>query len=143
VGWGIALALAAVALAPRGFAEEARGLRGEIVDPAAYLQDGSRGSGMVNQTFEALDGGQTLAFLEDETDTLYLLLAEEPGEDPNELVYDYVNQRLTVTGTMYERSGLKGIVIQSAEPLAAADTIPPPAAGGGAAAAQPRAAIRQ
>lgn len=113
VGWGIVMALAGGVLTPQGFAEGEQVIQGEIVDPAAYLQDGSHGPERVNQTYEALDGGQTLALLEDGTDTLYLLLAEAPGEDPNELVYDYVNQRLTVTGTVYERAGLKGIVIQS------------------------------
>ncbi len=122
VGWGIAMALVAGVLIPRGFAEGARVLQGEIVDPAAYLHNGSHGPERVNQTYEALDGGQTLALLEDGTETLYLLLAEEPGEDPNELVYDYVNQRLKVTGTVYERAGMKGLVIQAVEPLVAADT---------------------
>jgi len=122
VGCGIAVALMAGVLTPPGFAEGEQVIQGEIVDPAAYLQDGSHGPEMVNQTYEALDGGQTLALLEDGTETLYLLLAEAPGEDPNELVYDYVNQRLTVTGTVYERAGLKGIVIQAVQPIAAADT---------------------
>ena len=43
---------------------------------------------------------------------------EEPGEDPNELAYDYVNQAVTVTGAVYERGGLRGIVAESVEPLA-------------------------
>ena len=113
VGWGIVMALVGGVLTPHGFAEGEQEIQGEIVDPAAYLQDGSHGPERVNQTYEALDGGQTLALLEESTETLYLLLAEAPGEDPNELVYDYVNQRLTVTGTVYERAGLKGIVIQA------------------------------
>lgn len=92
-------------------------LEGEIVDPAAYLKDGRHGPERIDQTYEALDGGQTLALLDQSTDSLYLLLAEEPGEDPNELVYDYVNQRLSVTGTVYERGGLRGIVVQSVTPI--------------------------
>ena len=120
--WGMVVVAIGVLVPPLGGAEEARVIQGEIVDPAVYLKEGLHGPEMVNQTFEALDGGQTLALLEDASDTLYLLLAEEPGEDPNELVYDYVNQRLAVTGMVYERAGLKGIVIRSVEPLADADT---------------------
>lgn len=120
-------------LAPFVHAEDApQTLRGEIVDPATYLRESRHGPELEEQTYEAVDGGQTLALLADETDTLYLLLAEEPGEDPNELVYDYVNHRVKVTGTVYTRSGLKGIVATSVEPLESAGAAtalptPPPA----------------
>jgi hypothetical protein len=108
----------AVAEAP---AEE-RTFLGEIVDPAGYLKEGRRGPEAVAQTFEAVDGGQTLALLEDATNALYLFLAEVPGEDPNELVYDYVNQRMKVTGRVYSRGGMEGIVVSAVEPLEPADT---------------------
>ena len=94
-------------------------LQGEIVDPASYLKDGRHGLEMEDETFEAVDGGQTLALLEDGTGNLYLFLGAEAGEDPNELAYDYVNQAVTVTGAVYERGGLRGIVAESVEPLAA------------------------
>lgn len=112
----LALLLLAGRAAP-ATAQEERTFRGEIVDPASYLKDGRHGASLIDQTYEALDGGQTLALLEETTGTLYLLLAEEPGEDPNELVYDYVNQPLVVQGTIYERSGLHGIVLHSIEPI--------------------------
>jgi hypothetical protein len=98
-------------------AAESTTMQGEIVDPAAYLKDGAHGQSALDQTYEAVDGGQTLAFLEGGTDTLYLLLAETPGEDPNELVYDYANQLVKITGTVHERGGLKGIIPVSIEPL--------------------------
>jgi hypothetical protein len=56
-----------------------------------------------------------LALLDTANGTVYLLLAEEPGEDPNELVYDYANQVITVTGRVYEQGGLKGLVVLSAQ----------------------------
>lgn len=102
-------------LAASAYAEE-QTLEGEIVDPAGYLKEGARGSDLADQTYEAVDGGQTLALLADD-DRLYLLLAEEPGEDPNELVYDYVNQQVRLNGIIYERSGLRGIVPLSVEPV--------------------------
>jgi hypothetical protein len=101
---------------PLVFAQHEETLRGEIVDPAAYLKSGTRGPELANETYEALEGGQTLALLDDATNTLYLLLAGEPGEDPNELVYDYVNQPLHVTGTVYERGGARGLVVKSVKP---------------------------
>ena len=91
--------------------------QGEVVDPGAYLKTGAHGADAVDQTYEAVDGGQTLALLEEKTQTLYLFLAEEAGEDPNELVYDYANRKVKVTGSVVERGGLKGIVAASVEPL--------------------------
>ncbi len=114
----IGLTVAFIGTAPMLFAEE-QTITGEVVDPAGYLKEGRRGPELVDQTYEAVDGGQTLAVLEDGTETLYLLLAEQPGEDPNELVYDYVNQQVKVQGSVHERGGLRGIVAASVEPLAA------------------------
>jgi len=92
-------------------------LQGEVIDPALYLREGRHGLEVEDLIYDAVDGGQTLALLEDGTETLYLFLAKEPGEDPSELLYDYVGQRVKVTGSVYERGGLKGIVVTAAEPL--------------------------
>ena len=114
---GVAAAFAVMAIAGGAMAQETKTLQGEVVDPASYLKDGRHGPELEDQTYEAVDGGQTLALLEDGTNTLYLLLGEEPGEDPNELAYDYVNQAVKITGAVYERGGLRGIVAASVEPL--------------------------
>ena len=100
-------------------------IQGEVVDPAMYLRLGRHGAEVVDQTYEAVDGGQTLALLEDGTDTLYFLLAEEPGEDPNELVYDYVNRKIKLTGRLYERGGARGVAPASVESLEPASTTSP------------------
>ena len=107
---------------------EPKTLQGEIVDPATYLKTGEHGPEHEELTYEAVDGGQTLALLEDTTGHLYLLLAEQPGEDPNELAYDYVNRKVKVLGTVCERAGLRGIVIGSIAPVDAnpADTTTAP-----------------
>ena len=101
--------------------QELKTLTGEIVDPALYLREGRRGPDAQEATNEAVDGGQTLSLLEDQTDTLYILLAEEPGEDPNELVYEYLNQRVKVTGYVYKRSGVQGLVVTAVEPLGSSE----------------------
>jgi len=107
--------------------EAPKRIQGEIVDPASYLKDGRHGPEMEDASFEAVDGGQTLALLEEGTGNLYLFLGAQSGEDPNELAYDYVNQQVKVTGSVYERGGLRGIVAESVEPLVppAADTATP------------------
>ena len=100
-------------------------IQGEVVDPAMYLRQGRHGPEMADQTYEAVDGGQTLALLEEGTDALYLLLAEEPGEDPNELVYDHVNRKIKLAGRLYERGGARGIVPTSVESLEPASATTP------------------
>lgn len=102
-------------------------VQGEVVDPATYLKSGQHGTVQENITYEAVDGGQTLALLDDTTHTLYLLLAETPGEDPNELVYDFVNKSVKAAGELYERDGVKGLVLKTVEPVAAAAAATAPA----------------
>ncbi len=92
-------------------------IQGEVIDPATYLKDGRHGSQQVEQTYESVDGGQTLAILDEQNKALYILLADNPGTDPSELAYDYVNQKVKVVGQVYERDGLRGIVASSIEPI--------------------------
>ncbi len=122
--------LAAVTLsaAPLGLAEDAgapRTIQGEVVDPASYLKEGRHGVALIDETYAAVDGGQSLAILEDGTGMLYLLLTEQTGEDPNELVYDSLNQTVIVTGRVYERGGLRGIVATTVQPITGPDVSEP------------------
>lgn len=96
----------------------------EVVDPSSYLQEGRHGAELSEQTYSAVDGGQTLALLENGTGNLYLLLAEQAGEDPNELAYDYVNQQVKAQGKVYERGGVRGFVATSIELVAPAAPTP-------------------
>ena len=118
---GDGLAGAAQAKEPQAPAAAPVTLRGEVVDPAAYLKDGSHGPALSDQTYEAVDGGQTLALLEEGTATVYLFLAEQPGEDPNELAYDFVGQQVIVRGIVHERGALRGIVPAAVEPAQPTD----------------------
>lgn len=103
---------------------------GEVVDPGLYLKEGRHGPETTDQTYQAVDGGQTLALLDSANGTLYLLLPEEPGEDPNELVYDHVNKQVKVTGAVYERDGVHGVVPAAVEPLESDDAKAPSDASG-------------
>ena len=92
-----------------------RSLRGVIVDPSMYLREGKSGQAEAPQTLEAIDAGQSPALLEDGTGHLYLILSETPFEDPAGLVYDYLNESVGVTGKVYERGGMRGIVVTAVE----------------------------
>ncbi|MBI3997301.1 MAG: hypothetical protein HY352_06555 [Candidatus Omnitrophica bacterium] len=115
IGLAVPLRVAAAA------STEQHTIVGEVVDPGLYLKEGRHGPETTDQTYQAVDGGQTLALLDSANGTLYLLLPEEPGEDPNELVYDHVNKQVKVTGAVYERDGVHGIVPAAVEPLESND----------------------
>ena len=84
-------------------------LQGRVIDPVAHLcQESERAA-------DALPA-QLLALLEDGTGLLYLLLAEAPGEDPRMLAADYFGRPVLLTGRLYQRGGLRGIVVTSIEP---------------------------
>lgn len=121
VGCVVALAggiSSALTAGPAGSAlAEDQPLRGELVDPAEYLKTGASGPELTEDIYAAVDGGQTLAFREADSGTLYLLMAAMPGEDPNELAYDHIGKRVTVTGRTYERGGLRGILLHSIEEI--------------------------
>ena len=118
-GW---LALAGIAAAAESGAVT---IEGEIVDPSAYLQHGRHGADAAGDTSMAIDAGQTLAVLDEAAHALYLLLPEEPGEDPNELAYAYTNQRVRLTGAVFERDGLRGLIVKAIQPLTPPAETPP------------------
>jgi hypothetical protein len=117
IGYGTAVLLL---VAGQGLAEQAAEettLEGEVVDPALYLREERHGAEAEDLMYEGIDGGQTMALLQDGTNALYLFLAGDPGEDPNDLAYEYIARRVKVTGVVYERGGLKGVVVSDVAPL--------------------------
>ena len=123
---GVLLVWSGLAVAGQPAFAELQTLQGEVIDPASYLKDGRHGPELEDQTYEAADGGQTLALLEEGTGSVYLLLAEQPGSDPNELVYEYVDRRVKITGMLYERGGLHGMIASAVTPLDPAAAAGPP-----------------
>jgi len=110
--------------------EETKTLQGEVIDPALYLREGRHGSEVEELIYDSVDAGQTLALLEDETQAVYLFLAGESGADPNELIYEHVGRRVKATGPVYERGGLKGIVVTTIEPIESTATQAQPSEAG-------------
>jgi hypothetical protein len=102
---------------PAAAAEEPTTLKGEIVELGLYLREGRHGAAVTEAAYEMGTDHATLALLDEEADTLYLIVGKGLGQNPNELAYSYLTQRVLVTGVLYERSGLKGIVVTSIEPV--------------------------
>lgn len=117
--------MAAVIDETQGGATQTTTVEGELIDPALYLREGRHGPDVADLISQAADAGRTLALLEDGTATVYLFLASESREDPNEFLYDHIGHRVSVTGFLYERGGLTGIVPTDILPLEIETEEPP------------------
>lgn len=120
--------MAAVIDETQGGATQTTTLEGELIAPALYLREGRHGPDVEDLISQAADAGQTLALLEEGTETVYLFLASESREDPNEFLYDHIGHRISVTGFLYERGGLTGIVPTDIVPLLETEEPPQPPA---------------
>ena len=88
-------------------------LQGEIVDPQCWIQHDGRGKAHAGCALACSKAGQTLAFLDDKTGTLYQVLAPTHSADPNEPLYAWVGKPVIVKGDLMERGGMNAIVIKS------------------------------
>ncbi len=91
---------------------------GEVMDPACYLEAGvkSIGPGHFQCAVDCAKSGQTLAIYDREHDRIYFIAGELPGKNPNAPLLPYIHKKIDVTGTVYLRSGVYGIVIVKVVP---------------------------
>ena len=89
-------------------------MKGEIVDPQCWIQHDGRGKAHAGCALACAKAGQTLAFLDDRTGTLYQLLAENHSSNPNEKWYDLVGKPVIVKGDVMARGGMNAIVLRTA-----------------------------
>ena len=91
-----------------------RTMKGEIVDPQCWIQHDGRGKAHSGCALSCAKAGQTLAFLDDKTGTLYQLLAENHSSNPNEKWYGLVGKPVIVKGDVMARGGMNAIVLRTA-----------------------------
>lgn len=113
-----ALAIVSLSVAPFAAAQTTaiKSIVGEVVDPACWIVNGAKGDQHKECAIACAKAGQVLAILEAKTNKLYLIATENPGEDPNKGVIDFVAQKVTVTGKTYTRGGFTAIKIASITP---------------------------
>ena len=106
---------------------------GEVMDPACFLEAGAKsiGPGHFQCAVDCARSGQTLAIYDRDADRIYFIAGELPGRNPNDPVMAYIHKKVDVTGTVYHRSGVYGIVIVKVEPHRsdAAGATPPGSTG--------------
>ena len=91
---------------------------GEVMDPACFLEAGvkSIGPGHFQCAIDCARSGQTLAIYDRANDRIYFIAGELPGKNPNDPVINFIHQKVDVTGAVYHRSGVYGIVINKVVP---------------------------
>lgn len=95
---------------------------GEVVDPACWIVNGSKGDAHKECALACAKAGQVLGILERKTNKLFLLATERPGEDPNKNVIDFCGQTVQAKGRIFTRGGVTAIQIVSVEPYSARAT---------------------
>jgi type 1 fimbria pilin len=88
-------------------------MKGEIVDPQCWIQHDGRGLAHAGCATACAKAGQTLAFLDDKSGTLYQLLAENHSSNPNEKWYGVIGKPVIVRGDVMARGGMNAIVLRS------------------------------
>jgi hypothetical protein len=96
-----------------------RSIVGEVVDPACWIVNGAKGPSHKECAIACAKAGQVLGIVENKTQKLYMIATDEPGEDPNKGLIDYVGQIVLVKGRVYSRGGATGIKVTSVEPYSA------------------------
>ena len=91
---------------------------GEVMDPACFLEAGSKsiGTGHFQCALDCVRSGQTLAIYDRDADRIYFVAGELPGRNPNEPLMPYIHKKVDVTGVVYHRSDAWGIVISKVVP---------------------------
>lgn len=93
-------------------------ITGEVMDPACFLEAGvkSIGPGHFQCAIDCARSGQTLAIYDRVNDRIYFIAGELPGKNPNDPVINFIHQKVDVTGGVFHRSGVYGIVISKVVP---------------------------
>ena len=89
---------------------------GEVIDSRCYISSGAKGEDHKQCAIDCANGGIPLAIVEDATGTVYFVgNANDQMKGANELLIDYVAEKVTVKGKVVERGGAKMIVAKSVE----------------------------
>jgi predicted lipoprotein with Yx(FWY)xxD motif len=94
-----------------------KAITGTVVDTYCLVTMDMGGKSHKSCATTCVKNGAPLAIKEDKTGTVYLTAGHEKNMTyASSGLEKYVEQRVTVRGTVYERDGLKMIVVDSAAP---------------------------
>ena len=94
-------------------------ITGQVIDPACYIKEGRSGPEHKKCAQACAKAGQSLAILDKKTGKIYVSIGAEMMDDPNAKIFDLAEEKVKVTGKVYEKGGISAIVISKAEKLVA------------------------
>jgi hypothetical protein len=86
-------------------------ITGRVVDPACYTHMGLKGPDHKGCAEMCAKAGQAFGILDEQNDVLYQVIEGAPGTDPNKLIMDHAEDVITVKGKLYEKSGMKALIV--------------------------------
>jgi hypothetical protein len=91
-------------------------IRGEVVDLQCYMSGATgtgKGASHKDCAISCAKGGIPLGILEDKSNTLYLAgQTKDAMKGANEMLLPFVAEKVTVTGRIYEKGGIKLLMIK-------------------------------
>jgi hypothetical protein len=87
-------------------------LTGLVVDTGCYLSHDTKGEKHIKCATACAKAGVPLAILEEKTGTVYLPVAVD-HKNPNDKLMTFIEKKVTVTGTLFEKGGVNGIGIKT------------------------------
>jgi len=91
-------------------------ITGHVVDPACYISMGLKGEQHKQCAVLCAKAGQAFGILDEKAGILYQVLEGSPGADPNKLLWDHAESKVTVKGIVFNKNGMHAIVPTEVKP---------------------------
>ncbi len=90
-------------------------LKGEVLDLACYVAHEAKGAGHKKCAETCIKGGAPIGILTDDG-KVYLVVEDHKKPEPYEKLKGFAAEKVSITGIVYNRGGLPGVVLESVEP---------------------------
>ncbi len=90
-------------------------LKGEVLDLACYVAGEKKGPEHKRCAVMCIKGGAPIGILTDDG-KVYLVVEDHAKPEPYEKLKEFAAEKVAITGVLYQRGGLPGVVIKSVEP---------------------------
>ncbi|MBI3928949.1 MAG: hypothetical protein HY319_25630 [Armatimonadetes bacterium] len=91
-------------------------VQGEVLDLACYLGEGAQGAEHAECAVKCLKAGQPMG-LKASDGKVYLLVSSHEDDKPFKQAMDLGGQQVSVTGSLFEKDGMKAIEVASVKKL--------------------------
>ena len=111
----LAIFLSAASAASFGQEKKATTISGEVLDMACYSASGASGEGHKSCAASCIKGGSPMGLLTSDG-KVYLIVENHDKKDAYAEAQKHAGEKITATGTLSERGGLKAIIVDEVKP---------------------------